>query len=79
VKDKIVAGWSTLSAGQGVSLAGLFLMVGYVIVHLPPEVWERIAQKDPGILGAAVGSFILALIGAASGPKSPTPPQGPTT
>jgi hypothetical protein len=69
MKDKIAKAWASLSAGQGVALAGLCLMVGYVAVHLPPEVWERIAEKDPSALGAGVGGFVLALYGVFARPN----------
>jgi hypothetical protein len=70
VKDKIAKAWASISPGQGIGLAGLLIAVGYVGVHLPPEVWERIAAKDPAVLGAGVGGFLAALVAAFSSSRS---------
>jgi multisubunit Na+/H+ antiporter MnhG subunit len=69
MKAKLVAFWGSLSAGQGIALAGLFAFAAYIGVHLPPEVWERVASKDPAELGAAVGAFALAVCGVFAKPK----------
>jgi multisubunit Na+/H+ antiporter MnhG subunit len=69
MKDRIVKAWSTLSAGQGIALAGLLAFAAYIGVHLPPEVWERVAAKDPAELGAALGAFALAVCGVFAKPK----------
>jgi hypothetical protein len=69
MKDWIAKAWASLSAGQGVALAGLFVALGYFAVRIPPETWERVAAKDPAELGAAVGAFALAICGVFAKPR----------
>ena len=73
MKDAIAKAWASLSPGQGIALAGLAVMLGYIAVRVPPEVWERIATKDPSELGAGIGLFVMAIYGVFAKPKEPTP------
>ena len=73
MKDQILAAWRSISVAQSITLAGLFATLGFVIVRMPAETWQRIAEKDPSELGAGVGLFCLAVYGVFASPKAPTP------
>jgi hypothetical protein len=63
MKDKIVKAWASLSVAQGFVLVGVLGIAALTAIHLPPETWERIAEKDPADVGMRVGAFVLAMAG----------------
>jgi hypothetical protein len=73
--DKIAKFWASLSVAQGVVLVGALGIAAFTAVHLPPETWATIAEKDPADVGMRIGLLLMAIAGVFT--KS-TPPQGPT-
>ncbi len=55
--------WASLSLGQGVTLAGLFAAVAFIVVSLPPGTFDALLAKDPAELGAFVAAIVLAFGG----------------
>ncbi len=66
MNDKIAKFWSSLSVAQGVLLVGALGIAAFTAIHLPPETWETIAQKDPADVGMRVGLFLVAIAGVFS-------------
>jgi Na+(H+)/acetate symporter ActP len=63
MKDKIVGIWNSLSVAQGLVLVGVCAIAALTAIHLPPETWERIAEKDPADVGMRIGLLLVAIAG----------------
>lgn len=69
MRDRIAKFWNSLSVAQGVVLVGLVAIVAATAIHLPPETWATIAEKDPADVGLRVGLFLAAIYGVFAKPK----------
>ena len=63
MKDKLSKLWNSLSVAQGLVLVGVLAIAALTAIHLPPETWATIAEKDPADVGMRIGLALVALVG----------------
>jgi hypothetical protein len=69
MKDKLSKLWNSLSVAQGLVLVGVLGIAALTAVHLPPETWATIAEKDPADVGMRIGLALVALVGVFTSKK----------